>query len=641
MIINLKKYLFIGAKEDLAEFFIRAQDDGFIEFLSPDERQKKEFPPEVQRLVDAIKILRKQPLKTPYNKEKGLLFCNEIAIITLELKAEVEKLSEERRFLLSEIARVGPFGNFSMEDVAFLEAQSGRKMQFYCVKTSKAHEIEEGDELIYIGTEYDLDYYIAFNPDPKQYPGMIEMHVERSASELKDHLVFVEETLHQIEAELKGYAGHIGILREALLERLDAHALSHVQRDVAYPIEGSIFSIEGWVPENKTDRLLPLIEGSAIFFEPIAKNEGERPPTYMENEGLSKIGEDLVKIYDIPSSSDKDPSGWVFWAFALFFAMILADGGYGLLYLGLAFFLKYKYPDVKAGAKRFIKMLFILSSSCVVWGVMTSSFFGIDFAPDSPVAKVSLIRYLAESKADYHYKAKDTTYKFWVKEIPKLKSATSGKQILEEGWIMKKNIKSYEVMNGFSDTILLELSLLIGVIHVALGLFRYIRRSWANIGWIAFVIGGYLYFPVSLKATSIMEFLGFIQRDTANTVGLQLLYGGMGVAVLLALIQKRLKGIGEIALVIQVFADVLSYLRLYALALASTIMARTFNDMGLGIGLVVGALVILLGHSINILLGTMGGVIHGLRLNFIEWYHYCFEGEGKLFNPLRKLKTQE
>ncbi len=68
MIINLKKYLFIGAKEDLAEFFIRAQDDGFIEFLSPDERQKKEFPPEVQRLVDAIKILRKQPLKTPYNK---------------------------------------------------------------------------------------------------------------------------------------------------------------------------------------------------------------------------------------------------------------------------------------------------------------------------------------------------------------------------------------------------------------------------------------------------------------------------------------------------------------------------------------------------------------------------------------------
>ncbi|NGX46301.1 MAG: hypothetical protein K940chlam2_01490, partial [Chlamydiae bacterium] len=101
------------------------------------------------------------------------------------------------------------------------------------------------------------------------------------------------------------------------------------------------------------------------------------------------------------------------------------------------------------------------------------------------------------------------------------------------------------------------------------------------------------------------------------------------------------KGMGEIVQLIQVFADVLSYLRLYALALASTIMARTFNEMGLGIGLVFGAAVILVGHTINILLGTMGGVIHGLRLNFIEWYHYCFEGEGKLFNPLRKLKTTQ
>ena len=60
---------------------------------------------------------------------------------------------------------------------------------------------------------------------------------------------------------------------------------------------------------------------------------------------------------------------------------------------------------------------------------------------------------------------------------------------------------------------------------------------------------------------------------------------------------------------------------------------------GIIIGLVVGSVVILAGHSINIALGTMGGVIHGLRLNFIEWYHYSFEGEGRLFNPLRKLKA--
>ena len=170
---------------------------------------------------------------------------------------------------------------------------------------------------------------------------------------------------------------------------------------------------------------------------------------------------------------------------------------------------------------------------------------------------------------------------------------------------------------------------------------RYLRRSWANLGWVLFAIGGYLYFPVTLNATSLIEFLGLIPKSVAETVGLQLLYGGMGLAVVLALVQKKLKGIGEIAQVIAIFADILSYLRLYALALASTIMARTFNSMGLEIGLVVGSVVILAGHSINLLLGTMGGVIHGLRLNFIEWYHYSFDGEGRLFNPLRRLRMKQ
>lgn len=641
MIINLKKYLFIGVKEDLVEFFIRAQDEGFIEFLERDGKRRKELPEKVQRLIDAIKILRKQPVKTPYQKKERLAYCDEITKIVLELKAETEKLMEEKRFLQAEIARVAPFGAFSTEDIAFLEAQTGRKMQFFCVKTSKSHVIEETKDLIYIGTEYDLDYYITFNQTPQQYRGMIEMHVERSASELKDHLIFVEETLHSAAAELKGYAGHIDLLRKALLDQLDIHALEMVKKNVSYPIEGSVFVIEGWVPEDKIERLLGIIEGNAIFFEPISVEENERVPTYMENQGLPKIGEDLVKIYDIPASTDKDPSGWVFWSFALFFAMILADGGYGLLYLGLAFFLKYKLPDLKGGAKRLLKMFFILSGSCVIWGLMTTSFFGIRFSPGSPIAKVSLIHYLAEKKADYHLTAKDPVYQRWALEIPKLGRPSSGKQMLEDGSLVKEKGKTYPILDKFSDNILLEISLLLGAIHVCIGLIRYMPRSLANLGWVAFVIGGYLYFPIVLKATSIMEFMGWISRDMAQMVGRQLIYGGIGFAVVAALVQKKLKGIFEVAQLIQVFADVLSYLRLYALALASTIMARTFNEMGVSIGLIIGAVVILLGHSINILLGTMGGVIHGLRLNFIEWYHYCFEGEGKLFNPLRKLKINQ
>ena len=65
-------------------------------------------------------------------------------------------------------------------------------------------------------------------------------------------------------------------------------------------------------------------------------------------------------------------------------------------------------------------------------------------------------------------------------------------------------------------------------------------------------------------------------------------------------------------------------------------MARTFNaHLGMDLGFVMTFLLILLGHCVNIGLCVMGGVIHGLRLNFLEWYHHCFEGDGRLFNPLR------
>lgn len=640
MIINLKKYLFVGVKKDLADFFIRSQEEGFIEFLDSGGRKSKDLPGPVKKLIDAIKILRKQPVKEAYQKEGELEYADEIATQVLDLTHEIEKLSEEKRHLESEIIRVRPFGQFSFDDIDYIESTTGKKVQFYCVKTSKSHEVEKGESLIYVGTEYDLDYFIGIHDTPKSYPGIIEMQFDRTVGELKNHFLFVEETLHLVEAELKGFAGHLDLLRDSLLGQLDIHTLEKTQKEVEFAIDGSLFTIQGWVPENKIKNLPPLIKDKAIFYEPIALEKNDKIPTYMENQKTNEIGEDLVRIYDIPASTDKDPSGWVLWAFALFFAMILADGGYGLLYLGLAFFLKYKFPKLKKSGKRFLKLLFILSTSCIIWGIVTASFFGIELSPKNPFSTFTPLTYMAEKKAEYHQSNNDDVHREWVKKHPNISTAKSGKEMLASAIKVKDGHKEFDMLNEYRDNILLEFSLLVGVLHISLSLLRYARRKWANIGWVCFAIGGYLYFPATLKATSLIEFLGFIPKDTAALVGIQLLYGGMGLAITLALIQNKLKGLIEITEVIQIFADILSYLRLYALALASTIMARTFNSMGEGIGLVLGSVIILAGHSINLLLGTMGGVIHGLRLNFIEWYHYSFDGEGKLFNPLRKLKQE-
>ena len=126
-----------------------------------------------------------------------------------------------------------------------------------------------------------------------------------------------------------------------------------------------------------------------------------------------------------------------------------------------------------------------------------------------------------------------------------------------------------------------------------------------------------------------------VPPDVGASEGLILMSGGFGLAVLLAIIQNKLLGLAEIANVIQVFADVLSYLRLYALALAGAIMGETINEMSSAMPFVVAVILMIAAHAVNMALGIMGGVIHGLRLNFLEWYHYSFEGGGKPFKPLK------
>ncbi len=126
----------------------------------------------------------------------------------------------------------------------------------------------------------------------------------------------------------------------------------------------------------------------------------------------------------------------------------------------------------------------------------------------------------------------------------------------------------------------------------------------------------------------------------AGEVGLYLLIGGIIVATVIAIIQHKWLGLLEPAHAIQVFADVMSYLRLYALGLAGAIVAITINDMAHQLPIVVAVFLFIVAHIVNLLLSIMGATIHGLRLNFLEWYRHSFEGGGRLFSPLKLFKFE-
>src|SRR5581483_11562576 len=137
MIIDVVKYLIVGVKADLDKFFETAQLHGFLEFISFSQKKPIEHSTAVQSLLSAIKVLKKFTVTEPFLGTGDLALAIQVSERILELKEDLEKLYEEKRILEAEYARVAPFGDFFMSDLEYIEKNSGRRVQFFCMKTGK------------------------------------------------------------------------------------------------------------------------------------------------------------------------------------------------------------------------------------------------------------------------------------------------------------------------------------------------------------------------------------------------------------------------------------------------------------------------------------------------------------------------
>lgn len=635
MRIDLKKFLFAGLILEKEGFFKKAQELGVIHFVNMDSYGLKEVPPSVTHLSQAIKVLFSLPVLPQEELDDGPQ-AEKIANQILSLKHETETIAEQLRVLKLEIERVRIFGNFSPDDIAYIEKEGHRKFQYFYGKAGSASSPDLPEDLIFVGSDHNLDYFVAINKELKSYPHFVEMQIDEPHQMLlkKEYALF--EAQSRTERKLKTYSKYNTFLHHALIHNLNEYQLKTAIASAQPELNGELYFAMGFVPVNKIEKMKALSSEMNVYVDEIAIDENEMIPTYLENEGAHRIGEDLVHIYDTPSHTDKDPSLWVLLAFALFFSMIIGDAGYGLVFLAAALFIRYKTGVLKGLGKRVWQLVLILSVGCIIWGTMSHSFFGIEMSVKSPFHQISLLNWLAEKKAEYYLSHQTQVYEQWIKEYPNMKEAVNGSQVLEFGVRQIHGKETHPILNRLNDSIMLELALVVGIIHVTLGFIRYLTRNWSGFGWILFMFGCYLYFPSYLKTISMTNYLFGISVQEAASGGLFLIYTGLFLAFFLSILKHKIYGLLEVMNVIQVFGDILSYLRIYALGLAGAIVMATINEFAWSLNFILGPLLFVVGHTINMALGIMGGVIHGLRLNFIEWYHYSFEGGGKNFNPLHK-----
>jgi len=593
-IVALKKLTLCGIITDKSRILKELQNLGVAHLIPLDTDKKTLEHTEIQgidKALVALKYLQSAEKKRhQVQQEAGFDFHQTIADI-LELKETLIQLSEQRDFLEERINDVALWGDFTLAKNGVLQ---GYKLWFYRVPKRLMRQVEQSP-LIWqqVNQSNTLSYVVVIakdEPDAKQMP-VPRTHVgEVSLSILQNQL---EKANLDIE---DAYAKRDYLTRWITLILLNlAKFKTEAELEVAHLVthdETDLFIIQAWVANDLITRVKQFASSHQLACLVESPDSKELPPTLLKNTNTFAGGEEIVKFYQMPNYYGWDPSIVVFFSFALFFAMILSDAGYAAVFLSI---LAVKWQKMGKTIKglRFRMLMLVTLSSSLLWGILAGSYFG--FSPN----EMSLIG----------------------------------------------RIKIFD-MNDF-DT-MMKISISVGVAHIAFAnlvqayQFKANTQRYASLGWALLVIGGFVLWLSMDQEDKIVEQLAYALLTLA-ALALLLFSSDRAIKRPLDFLFRLFDGIKSLTGITKIFGDVLSYMRLFALGLASASLAITFNQLAIqvyestpGLGVLFSILILLIGHSLNILLGIMSGVVHGLRLNFIEFYNWSVSDEGYPFNVFSK-----
>ncbi len=500
------------------------------------------------------------------------------------MRQKLFDLETERDALRLRIADVEPWGDFTFADPDKL---NGYRLWFYVVPHPDMDKVETGLDWEVVRRDVKNCYVVVVSPEEPRSMPVPRVHVgAKSPAELERRLEEVELAIEEAQAERSSLTRWCLLFSKSLNRLEDAAARSVASHQTCDRAE--LFALQAWAPTENIPELARYSEQQHLVFESRNPIMDDAPPTLLRNPPRIAAGEDLVNFYMTPGYWTWDPSGVVLVSFAIFFAMILADAGYAIL-LGLGLAVGRRKLSKSASGQRFLPMLTLIVGLSFIYGVLVGSYFGLT----PPAGSV---------------------------------------------------LGALHVLDMNNSGLMMGISVLVGGAHVLLAnvidFRRYTDRrdGLPSLGWAFAIAGGLVYAAGSAIADySFLKSIG----------GVAIVAGLLLVVAFTAWREKPIprlvQGLMGLTKLSGAFGDILSYLRLFALGLASASLATAFNEMAVGIsssvpgiGVLLALLVLLLGHTLNLLLGISSGVIHGLRLNVIEFFNWGLKDEGRLFRPFRR-----
>ena len=399
---------------------------------------------------------------------------------------------------------------------------------------------------------------------------------------LAENLAALEKERQEIEQRIAGLGGK----REALLEASDRAAIALRREEAKSRLVGTdkVFLLEGWLPADRCAEIEKTLKPFTCAIETRKPTEDEYPqvPVQLKNNKLTRPLNMVTEMYSLPAYGTLDPNPLMAPFFILFYGIMMADMGYGLLMMIASVIISKKYRP-KGTSGELFSLLGLCGISTFIMGALTGGFFG-DFLTQL-VAIVSPGTVFA---------------------LPKL----------------------FDPLDDL--TMILIGSMALGMVQIVTGMAisliekckrkKFLDAFFEEITWWIVFIG------IALLA------LG---------KGAAVLYVGCALVLLGPIVQG--KGWGKLTGVFGslynhvtgYFGDILSYTRLMALMLAGSVIAQVFNMLAAMPGNVIAFIIIsMLGNAMNFGLNLLGCYVHDLRLQCLEFFNKFYVDGGKPFRPM-------
>jgi len=430
-------------------------------------------------------------------------------------------------------------------------------------------------------------------------------------SRMSEELSEVVTSISTIEKTIRDTAKSQLPLLKALEGYFRADLAEKRLIDLSESTEQTLY-LTGWIKGRDVDGLQQSLarESDAILVETINPDEREAPPVALKNPPVVEAFEVITDLYGRPRAGMVDPTPFIAPFFPIFFGLCLTDAGYGLLLtlLGGGFLL---FGKLGSGAKKFMRFILYSGIATVIIGALAGGWFGADLVSmNNPIAHTLLSIKLFDPLAD--------AIQFFAASV------FLGVLQVSVGYVLSGYVGAKESQNGILK----------------------LRAILLALSWIAVTIGA---------GTFVANYLIPETMAPVMPIGLSLLkFGALGIvgfSIVLGIAGKR--GIGGsisdglafdgLYGIVSLFGDLLSYARILALGLSTGVIAGVINiiakqlaEMIPGVGIIVAALLVIVGHVAYTGLSALGAFVHPARLHFVEYFTKFYEAGGEPFEPYRR-----